>query len=497
MKNKKITRRDFLMGAGGFTLSIPFLPSLYSKKALAEISTTMPKRFIFLFTSNGNGGFNNYYPTQSLPMTTIMPNVREYPLAQIQGPISNTFGTWFDPFRSKMLLLRGLDYLDHTGGDHYPPAVLSGYTKPFGKHITIDQLFAKKIYVTTPPHYSLQLIVRGAQDAGESVSWNEVNGVVSENFAKENPATVFNSLFSNIGSTSGTSQTLLTSRKSMIDKVAKELASLNSNGRLSILDKQRLDSHVTFIRDLEKQLQAQIQNQSSSCTKPTDPGTISHTYLRDTNNIPTLMQYQIDNLVAAVKCGVTQIITLQLTPETDTKTFAFLPNGPIGEHHNLSHNWDTTKLNIINQWYSKQVADILTKLDVVEDPNTGATYLDNSIVYFGNSMGDGGYHNSLDMPVMIAGGAAGYFRTGYYIDYRTLGKQRKFNYQGTWVDLPNDRPNIGRPYNELLITLLQAMGLSPSDYEVNGQMGFGDYTSDIINQYNTTDRRSPLPLVKK
>jgi hypothetical protein len=57
---------------------------------------------------------------------------------------------------------------------------------------------------------------------------------------------------------------------------------------------------------------------------------------------------------------------------------------------------------------------------------------------------------------------------GRYIDYIDWNRPVKFHQE--------DGPVIeGVPYNRLLVTLLQAFGLSPSDYERDGQPGYGSY----------------------
>jgi hypothetical protein len=56
---------------------------------------------------------------------------------------------------------------------------------------------------------------------------------------------------------------------------------------------------------------------------------------------------------------------------------------------------------------------------------------------------------------------------------------------------------IGRPYNELLITLMYAMGMAPSEWESGNVPGFGDYSRNFNNQYALGDQRSPLPAIVK
>src|SRR5688500_8107172 len=57
MKYNKWTRRHFLQGMGGFTLSLPFLPSLMSRQALAQ-AVSNSKCFFAMSTEHG-GALNS------------------------------------------------------------------------------------------------------------------------------------------------------------------------------------------------------------------------------------------------------------------------------------------------------------------------------------------------------------------------------------------------------------------------------------------------------
>jgi len=57
----------------------------------------------------------------------------------------------------------------------------------------------------------------------------------------------------------------------------------------------------------------------------------------------------------------------------------------------------------------------------------------------------------------------------------------------------------GIPHNRLLVTILQAMGLSPADYERDGRPGYG-HTDQFFGPYNwpadayvEADYGKPLP----
>ncbi|MBL9028204.1 MAG: hypothetical protein JNL21_38785, partial [Myxococcales bacterium] len=53
----------------------------------------------------------------------------------------------------------------------------------------------------------------------------------------------------------------------------------------------------------------------------------------------------------------------------------------------------------------------------------------------------------------------------------------------------------GRPYNSLLVSLAQAMGLEAADYEQGGQAGIGDLSGNVFDQWDLASATQPLPLL--
>jgi hypothetical protein len=126
--------------------------------------------------------------------------------------------------------------------------------------------------------------------------------------------------------------------------------------------------------------------------------------------------------------------------------FTWLP-APVSEgHHDLSHRGDAdtdavTKLTAINNWYAAQLDTLLTKLAAVPDAN-GTTLLDNTVVLWSNELAKGNTHSRQDEPYVLGGRAGGALRTGRYL-----------NYEGQ-----------GLPHNNLLVSLLNAMGLPDTTF---------------------------------
>ena len=73
-----------------------------------------------------------------------------------------------------------------------------------------------------------------------------------------------------------------------------------------------------------------------------------------------------------------------------------------------------TELTAIDNWYAKQVAYFLGKLDAVNE-GTG-TLLDNTLLVWGRELGNTA-HNMGRAPFIIAGKAGGALRTGRFLNY--------------------------------------------------------------------------------
>jgi hypothetical protein len=67
---------------------------------------------------------------------------------------------------------------------------------------------------------------------------------------------------------------------------------------------------------------------------------------------------------------------------------------------------------------------------------------------------------------VLAGSAGGFIKPGRYLDYIDWDGRAYFAQE-------NGNVIKGIPHNQFLVTALQAMGLSPADYERGGQAGYG------------------------
>src|SRR3982075_484657 len=124
-----------------------------------------------------------------------------------------------------------------------------------------------------------------------------------------------------------------------------------------------------------------------------------------------------DLQVLALQGDVTRIITFQLARETSNRTYPEI--GVPDPHHPLSHHGNDAekiaKIAKINQFHVSLFAEFLGKLKAAKE-GTGSL-LDHSLFLYGSGMGNPNVHDHTNLPILVAGGAAGGMKGGRHIRY--------------------------------------------------------------------------------
>jgi hypothetical protein len=393
----------------------------------ADATPPAAKRFITMFSANG-----------TIPAAFFPAGSAEAPLAlgTILAPL--------EKYKAKMLVLKGVHMssanVTQPGGPHMkgPGAMLTGGKLLAGSfqgaggpagyadRVSVDQVIADRIGASTP-FRSLEFGVRTTGGGPlEVISYrgsNQPNPVITD------PQKMFTRIFANANLSQAQLQQLLAERKSILDFLKSDIASLQS--RMNADDKARLDAHLGGIAGLEQQL----ANSAISCTPPAAPAKID---LKAEASFPAISRAQIDMMLIAQTCGLTKVSTFMWGNADSWQYFPFA--GVNEEHHGLSHSADndqvaTDKLVKINVWHAQELAYILDKLDAVPEVG-GGTMLDSTVLLWGNELGVGNNHTYQNIPWVIAGGSAGGLKLGRFIPYNN------------------------QNHNNLLVSLCQAMGMS-------------------------------------
>lgn len=527
MKRDRTGRRAFLQGVGGACLALPLLPSLAPR--VARAATHPPRRF-FAIKSYSTQHLVNWYPrygaqgyhtrpfrpndgsadgttilTKSLPQASgVRRDGRAYfagyaPLSELArgGSVSKIIGPGLNRHLNQLLLLRGLDFMPETS--HNDGGMLGNYAGASVSYSnveawpTIDQTlaFSKRMYPEAPfgPR-SLHLSLSNRNTC--SFTDNGVSGSkVVQVQAHTDPRTAFREVFGNL------SEAGRLERRKLVDRVLDDYRALRKNARLSALDRGALEHHVALLSELEDRLST---TPSRACKAPEEPDAAELKGI-DAAAIARTSELMIDLALAAFRCDLTRVVTLDVWkavargvgPGGSDWGYAHSAVKDPRDWHQRAHEFGDAEADAqilaINQWIANEVfGRVLEGLSREEE--NGETYLDRSVVFWGNELGMN--HSNWSVPALVAGRAGGRLRTGFYIDY--IDWQRPVR-----MTLENAPVIEGVPHNRFLVTVLQAFGLTPVEYERGGQPGYGSYKttgkSPTVHaiDYDASQYGRPLP----
>ena len=125
-----------------------------------------------------------------------------------------------------------------------------------------------------------------------------------------------------------------------------------------------------------------------------------------------LMDAQVDVAAFALRCGLTRVVTLQAGYVNHGVPFTWLGIG--AGHHGLSHGVRDQHA-LCQQWFALKFAALLDGLNVPDPEDPAHTVLDNTTALWCTEIADGQMHNCQSVPMVVAGGGSGYFKTGQYL----------------------------------------------------------------------------------
>ncbi|HTB57696.1 MAG TPA: DUF1552 domain-containing protein [Polyangia bacterium] len=426
---KRISRRAILRGAAGAAIALPWLEAMSPRRARAAAS---PRRFIVMFSPNGT------LPTQWTPTGTET----SFTLSPILMPLA--------PHQADIVVVEGL-LQEGGGGDGHQngiggmltgsplnPGPFAGVGAPPAGWATgpsIDQRIAQALAAPTP-YQSLELGVQvGAADNWGRMIYQAANQPLPPT---DDPAQVYASVFSDLHTDPVALAHLRARRKSILDAVGGEYTRIG--GQLGSADKQRLDAHLTAVREIETRLTTSLVDNNPSCHDPT----VTAVAAQENDSFPAVGSLQMDLLTMALACDLTRVASMQWSRSVSQVRFTWL-NVPDG-HHDLSHRSDddsdaVNKLTLINTWYAQQMADLITRLKNTPD-GAGGTLFDNSLILWSNELAKRNTHSRQDAPYVLAGNAGGGLRTGRFVSYE----------------------GQGLPHNNMMVSILNALDIPDTTF---------------------------------
>jgi hypothetical protein len=280
---------------------------------------------------------------------------------------------------------------------------------------TVDQIAAKEIgHATQLPSLELSmdlLATVGQCDNGyacvyqNNLSWSSPTTPLP---SEAHPRIAFETLFGDGGSPEERRAALAT-RASLLDSITEDLTRLNLT--LGPTDRARVNEYLDSVREVERRIQqAEAQVDENPLPDLDRPVGVPADY----GDHARLM---FDLQVLALQGDVTRVITFQLARETSNRTY---PQAGVSDpHHPLTHHGNDpekiAKVAKINQYHVSLFSYFLERLKAT--PEGDGTLLDHSLYLYGSGMGNPNVHDHQNLPILVAGGAAGKMRGGRHIKY--------------------------------------------------------------------------------
>jgi hypothetical protein len=446
---RHLPRRTFLRGLGT-TLALPLLDGMIPALHAAKTAAKPTVRMAFVYVPNGII-MDRWTPAGVGAGFEFAPTMKA-----------------LEPFRDRLIVMSGLAQangraLGDGPGDH----ARAGATWLTGVHpkktegadihagVSADQVAARALGKETQLA-SLEIglempSLAGGCDSGYScaytntISWRSPTTPLP---MEVNPRAVFERLFGDGESTDPAARmAAMNDQRSILDYVSGDIDRLETG--LGPSDRGKLSEYLDAIRDIERRIQkAEQQNATMTLPKMERPTAIPEEF----EDHAKLM---MDLMVVAFQTDMTRIVSFMMAREGSNRSYRSI-GVPDGHHSVTHHQHDPEKIEKvvkINHLHVQSFAYLLKKLQ--STPDGDGNLLDHSMILYGSSISDGNAHTHHDLPILLAGSAAGQFKGGRHIRY------------------PKETP-----MNNLLVTMLDKGGV-PIPEKLGDSTGEIDRLTDV------------------
>jgi hypothetical protein len=400
---KALPRRTFLRGLGA-TLSLPLLDAMVPAFA-AQANVKAPIRLQYVFIPMG-ADLGRWTPPGGDTLEALSPilsplePVKKHVCVVTNTELQNAYPATHSSSNSAFL---SAAKAKHTESSDYRLAT------------TADQLAAQSIGRETRLP-SLELAMDILQTVGQcdngyacvyqnNLSWSSPTTPLP---AEAQPRLVFEKLFGE-GGTSEERQAALRKRASLLDYVKDDVQRLERS--LGPADAAKVGQYLEAVREVERRVQkAEAEAKDHPLPDLERPVGVPASYADH-------MRLMFDLQVLALQGDVTRVITFQLARETSNRTYPEI--GVPDPHHPLSHHGNDPakieRMSKINRFHVSLFSEYLQKLGRTSDGD--GTLLDHMVLLYGSGMGNPNVHDHINLPVLVAGTAAGGFRGGRHLRY--------------------------------------------------------------------------------
>jgi Protein of unknown function (DUF1552) len=404
------SRREFLRNLGVGATALPFVLNLPSL-SFASNAPAQRKRLIVMFSPNGVVP-KNFWPEKY---------GKDFEFKEILAPL--------EKFRDRTLVLHGVsdrvrgDGDNHmrgigcllTGTELFPGNIQGGSDTPAGwsKGISIDQELKNFLQANPETRTRFGSLEFGVMVPEQADPWTRMSyaGANKPLAPIDDPYQMFAKLYGRMKDED--------SLRSILDDLQDDFKKVERV--VSAEDRQLLEEHTTFVREMEQDLKAGSSADVGHAVPQLEPGV-----KEENDNLPRLSKLQIDLMVSSFAADFARIATLQYTNSVGNARMRWL--GIDEGHHQLSHEPDSNteamdKLTRINKWYCEQLTYLAQRLADTPEPGGPGSLLDNTLIVWSNELGKGSSHTLDNIPFVLVGNGLD-FKMGRARDYKGVAHNR-------------------------------------------------------------------------
>ncbi|MCX6951958.1 MAG: DUF1552 domain-containing protein [Verrucomicrobia bacterium] len=408
ISKKSLPRRTFLRGMGA-TLSLPLLDAMIPAATAATSTAALPvRRLGYVFMPMG------------CDQSRWTPAGTDGTLGEL-SPILQSLA----PVKDHVTAFTNLELRNAYPGSHatsnaaFLSAAKAKHTESSDYYLgtSADQLAAQQIGRETQLP-SLELSMDMLQTTGQcdngyacvyqnNLSWSSPTTPLP---SEAHPRIVFERLFGEGGSLVER-RAALRKRASLLDWVTEDLASLRQ--KLGPADRAKVAEYLDTVREVERRIQKAESDVATNALPPDleRPLGVPASYTEHA-------KLMFDLQVLAMQGDITRVTTFQLARETSNRTYV-AETGVADPHHPLSHHGNDpdkiARMAKINAFHVSLFAYFLERLKATPEGN--GTLLDHSLLLYGSGIGNPNVHDHTNLPVLVAGGAAGGMKGNRHIRY--------------------------------------------------------------------------------
>ncbi len=414
------SRREFLRNLGVGAAAVPFVLNLPSL-GFASTAPARRQRLVIMFSPNGVIP-KHFWPDEFGKIFELKESLK--PL---------------EAYRERTLMLHGIgdkvrgDGDNHmrgigcllTGTELFPGNIQGGSDTPAGwsKGISIDQEIKNFLQAKPETRTRFGSLEFGVMVPDRADTWTRMSyaGPNKPLAPIDDPYQMFAKLYGRMKDQE--------SLRSILDDLQDDFKKVERV--VSAEDRQLLEEHTTFVREMEQELKADASPEIGHAVPQLEPGV-----KEENDNIPRLSKLQIELIVSSFAADHARIATLQYTNSVGGARMRWL--GIDEGHHQLSHEPDSNetardKLTRINKWYCEQLAYLAQRLADTPEPGGQGSLLDNTLIVWTNELGKGNTHTLDNIPFVFVGNG---------LDFK-MGRARDYK---------------GVPHNRLLLSLAHGFG---------------------------------------